>query len=145
MTRPVLMVADDDPGSRGTLDATLRRRYERDYLVIGESSPEAAIGRLRELQAAGHPVAVVMAAATLTAVPAWPTPDRSWLTLRKTRSRPSAGQAAVNLARYARQVTIVIRGDPLAARMSQYLIDEITATPNIDVRTASWPAGSRWW
>ena len=49
----------------------------------------------------------------------------------------SAGQAAVNLARYARQVTIVIRGDSLAARMSQYLIDEITATINIDVRTST--------
>jgi thioredoxin reductase (NADPH) len=49
----------------------------------------------------------------------------------------SAGQAAVNLARYAKQVTIVIRGNSLAARMSQYLIDEITATPNIDVRTST--------
>jgi thioredoxin reductase (NADPH) len=47
----------------------------------------------------------------------------------------SAGQAAVNMARYAQQVTIVVRGDSLAARMSQYLIDEISATPNIDVRT----------
>ena len=46
----------------------------------------------------------------------------------------SAGQAAVNLARYAGQVTIVVRGGSLAARMSQYLIDEISATPNIDVR-----------
>jgi thioredoxin reductase len=49
----------------------------------------------------------------------------------------SAGQAAVNLARYAQQVTIVVRGDSLAARMSQYMIDEITATANIDVRTTS--------
>jgi thioredoxin reductase (NADPH) len=49
----------------------------------------------------------------------------------------SAGQAAVNLARYAQQVTIVVRGDSLAARMSQYLIDEITATANIDVRTTT--------
>ena len=49
----------------------------------------------------------------------------------------SAGQAAVNLARYAQLVTIVIRGDSLAARMSQYLIDEIAATPNIDVRTTT--------
>ena len=49
----------------------------------------------------------------------------------------SAGQAAVNLARYAKQVTIVVRGDALATRMSQYLIDEITATPNIDVRTST--------
>ena len=49
----------------------------------------------------------------------------------------SAGQAAVNLARYARQITIVVRGGSLAARMSQYLIDEISATPNIDVRTTT--------
>src|SRR5260221_13804860 len=49
----------------------------------------------------------------------------------------SAGQTAVNLARYAQQVTIVVRGDSLAARMSQYLIDEITATANIDVRTST--------
>jgi thioredoxin reductase (NADPH) len=41
----------------------------------------------------------------------------------------SAGQAAVNLARYAQQVTIVVRGGSLAARMSQYLIDEIAPRP----------------
>ena len=34
MTSPVLFVVDDDAGSLGTLDGTLRRRYERDYLVI---------------------------------------------------------------------------------------------------------------
>jgi thioredoxin reductase (NADPH) len=49
----------------------------------------------------------------------------------------SAGQAGVNLARYAQQVTIVVRGGSLTARMSQYLIDKITATPNIDVRTTT--------
>jgi len=47
----------------------------------------------------------------------------------------SAGQAAVNLARHASQVTILARGDSLASGMSQYLIDEIAATANIDVRT----------
>jgi thioredoxin reductase (NADPH) len=55
----------------------------------------------------------------------------------------SAGQSAVNLARYAQQVTIVVRGDSLAARMSQYLIDEITATANIDVRTSTKIAAQR--
>ena len=54
----------------------------------------------------------------------------------------SAGQAAVNLARYAQQVTIVVRGDSLAARMSQNLIDEITATANIDIRTSTQIAGA---
>jgi hypothetical protein len=70
MTSPVLFVVDDDTGSLGTLDGTLRRRYGRDYLVIAESSPEAALGRLRELRAADSPVAVVMASSAMSAAPA---------------------------------------------------------------------------
>jgi thioredoxin reductase (NADPH) len=46
----------------------------------------------------------------------------------------SAGQAAMHLSKYARQVTILVRGPSLAATMSQYLIDQIAATPNIAVR-----------
>ena len=46
----------------------------------------------------------------------------------------SAGQAAVHLARYASRVTILVRGDTLAASMSDYLVKEISATVNIDVR-----------
>ena len=63
MTNPVLMVVDGDPGSLATLDDTLRRRYGHDYLIISEATPETALGRLRELRDADHPVAVVMAAA----------------------------------------------------------------------------------
>src|SRR5262249_46068049 len=55
----------------------------------------------------------------------------------------SAGQAAVNLARYAQQVTILVRADSLAARMSQYLIDEISAAANIDVRTSTQVAAAQ--
>jgi thioredoxin reductase (NADPH) len=46
----------------------------------------------------------------------------------------SAGQAAVHLARYAAKVTMLIRGRSLADSMSDYLIKEITGTPNIAVR-----------
>src|SRR5215467_13938159 len=46
----------------------------------------------------------------------------------------SAGQAALHLARWARQVTILVRGPSLAASMSDYLIRQIGAAPNIDVR-----------
>ena len=46
----------------------------------------------------------------------------------------SAGQAAVHLSRYASTVTVLVRGDSLAASMSNYLIREIDAAPNIDVR-----------
>jgi thioredoxin reductase (NADPH) len=45
----------------------------------------------------------------------------------------SAGQAAVNLAKYAQRVTMIVRGDGLAATMSDYLIRTITATANIHV------------
>jgi thioredoxin reductase (NADPH) len=47
----------------------------------------------------------------------------------------SAGQAAMYLSGFARQVTILVRGQGLAEGMSQYLIDQIKATPNIAVRT----------
>jgi thioredoxin reductase (NADPH) len=46
----------------------------------------------------------------------------------------SAGQAAVYLADHARQVTMLVRGESLEDSMSQYLIDEIEAIPNIAVR-----------
>jgi thioredoxin reductase (NADPH) len=46
----------------------------------------------------------------------------------------SGGQAAVHLAKYARQVTILCRGASLADSMSAYLRDQIGTTPNIDVR-----------
>jgi thioredoxin reductase (NADPH) len=47
----------------------------------------------------------------------------------------SAGQAAMNFARYAERVVILVRGDSLASTMSQYLIDQIKKTPNIQVWT----------
>jgi thioredoxin reductase (NADPH) len=43
----------------------------------------------------------------------------------------SAGQAAVFLSQYAARVHMLVRGPNLAASMSRYLIDRITATPNI--------------
>lgn len=45
----------------------------------------------------------------------------------------SAGQAAMYLSRYAQKVTMLIRGATLAATLSQYLIDRITSTSNIEV------------
>jgi len=46
----------------------------------------------------------------------------------------SAGQAAVHLARYAENVTVLVRGDSLEKSMSEYLILELGATPNVTVR-----------
>ena len=47
----------------------------------------------------------------------------------------SAGQGALFLSRYARTVTMLVRAADLRASMSQYLIDRIGTTPNINVMT----------
>jgi thioredoxin reductase (NADPH) len=45
----------------------------------------------------------------------------------------SAGQAAVYFARYAKQVTLIVRGDSLEKKMSQYLVHQISETKNVRV------------
>jgi thioredoxin reductase (NADPH) len=46
----------------------------------------------------------------------------------------SAGQAALNLSRYAKRVVLVVRSGTLQETMSKYLIERITAAANIEVR-----------
>jgi thioredoxin reductase (NADPH) len=46
----------------------------------------------------------------------------------------SAGQAAMYFSKFARQVTMVVRGNSLSDTMSQYLENQITATKNIVVK-----------
>ncbi len=49
----------------------------------------------------------------------------------------SAGQAAMYFSKYASHVTMLVRGESLTKSMSQYLIDQIAATPNITVQAHS--------
>ena len=49
----------------------------------------------------------------------------------------SAGQAAMYFSKYARQVTMLVRGESLTKSMSQYLIEQIAETPNITVQNHS--------
>ena len=49
----------------------------------------------------------------------------------------SAGQAAMMLSKYASRVTMLVRGRTIEAGMSSYLIDQIRATANIEVRLAA--------
>ena len=46
----------------------------------------------------------------------------------------SAGQAALNLAGYAKRVVLVVRAATLELTMSRYLMERILAAPNIEVR-----------
>jgi thioredoxin reductase (NADPH) len=45
----------------------------------------------------------------------------------------SAGQAAMYFSKYARRVVMLVRASSLAASMSQYLIDQLKQTPNIQI------------
>jgi thioredoxin reductase (NADPH) len=55
----------------------------------------------------------------------------------------SAGQAALNFAKYAKRVVLLVRGTDLEASMSQYLVGRIRAAPNIDVRLHTQVVGAR--
>jgi thioredoxin reductase (NADPH) len=46
----------------------------------------------------------------------------------------SAAQAVVHLARFARNVTLIVRGRSLARTMSDYLVQQVRSTPNVQVR-----------
>ncbi len=47
----------------------------------------------------------------------------------------SAGQGAMFLSRFAREVVVLVRGESLARTMSRYLVDQIEATDHIKVMT----------
>jgi thioredoxin reductase (NADPH) len=49
----------------------------------------------------------------------------------------SAGQAAVHFSGYASRVTMLVRGPSLEASMSHYLVEQLAALSNVEVRTRS--------
>ncbi len=55
----------------------------------------------------------------------------------------SAGQAAVHLAKFAARVTVLVRGDALTGSMSDYLVRQVDAAPNINVRCHMEVAGGK--
>jgi thioredoxin reductase (NADPH) len=61
LTRPVIMVVDDEPGSLASLLDALARRYGGDYRVVSHLSPQAALEELDRIRADGEQVALVIA------------------------------------------------------------------------------------
>jgi thioredoxin reductase (NADPH) len=61
LTRPVIMVVDDEPGSLAALLDALARRYGGDYRVVSHLSPQAALEDLDRLKANGEQVALIVA------------------------------------------------------------------------------------
>ncbi len=54
----------------------------------------------------------------------------------------SAGQAAVFFSRYADSVTMLVRGATVESSMSNYLVEQIGALPNVTVRTGTQAVGA---
>jgi thioredoxin reductase (NADPH) len=54
----------------------------------------------------------------------------------------SAGQAAVYFSGYASRVTMLVRGPSLVKSMSHYLIEQLAALPNVEIRTGTQATGA---
>jgi thioredoxin reductase (NADPH) len=61
MPGPVLLAVDDDLEALREVESALRERYSRDYTVLCEESPEAALGTLERLAEEDAEVALVLA------------------------------------------------------------------------------------
>jgi thioredoxin reductase (NADPH) len=59
--QPVILVVDDDMVGLTITEQELRKRYGRDYRVLGRQSAAAALDELRRLRDAGQPVALILA------------------------------------------------------------------------------------
>jgi thioredoxin reductase (NADPH) len=131
MTAPVLMVVDDNPESLRTVDGTLRR-YEHDYLIISEASPETALGRLRDLRAAERPVAVAFAASTMASASA---PEflaqvhRVHPSAKRALIVPRGGQVAPSLRVPIPLVLDRRAADPVLRAMAHGMIDAYLPAP----------------
>ena len=59
--QPVILVVDDDMVGLTITEQELRKRYGRDYRVLGRQSAAAALDELRRFKDAGQPVALILA------------------------------------------------------------------------------------
>jgi len=66
MSKPAVLIVDDDRGSLDALETALHRRYGQDYLIVSETSAAAALRVLEDLRSADRPVALVMAAVSMS-------------------------------------------------------------------------------
>ena len=68
MPAPVLLAVDDDREALAAVSKELRDRYSRDYTVVCEASPEAALSTLERFAEEGTEVALALAGQWLTGV-----------------------------------------------------------------------------
>jgi len=68
MPGPVLLAVDDDRDALAVVAGELRHRYSRDYEIVCEASPDAALKKLEALAEEGAAVALVLAAQWLSGI-----------------------------------------------------------------------------
>jgi thioredoxin reductase (NADPH) len=61
LTRPVIMVVDDEPGALAALLDALARRFGGDYRVVSHLSPQAALEEFDRIRAEGEQLALIIA------------------------------------------------------------------------------------
>ncbi len=59
--KPIILAVDDDPSAVGHLSVELQRRYDRDYRIVFETSPVAALAQLERMAERDERVALVLA------------------------------------------------------------------------------------
>ena len=111
-------------------DARRRRPGRRQGRAADLGRRVAARRRWRRSTASS---ATASTTAPRAATPGWRTARTSYII----GAGNSAGQAALFFSRFARSVTLVVRGESLAASMSQYLIDQIGSNRHVTVETRS--------
>ena len=77
------------------------------------------------------------ATASTTALPAATRASRTARTSSSSAPATPPGQAAIFFSRRSKSVTLIVRGESLGASMSQYLIEQLAANPNVTVETRS--------
>jgi thioredoxin reductase (NADPH) len=123
MQRATALGRDDD-GLSVSLSVSGRVRARSVVLATGASYRRLGVPALEALNGAG-----VFYGGTASEAPAMGGRDVYVL-----GGANSAGQTALHLARYARRVTLVVRAPSLAAGMSRYLVEQVEATRNLEVR-----------
>jgi thioredoxin reductase (NADPH) len=105
------------------LDGKERLRARTVVLATGASYRRLSVARLDEFEGAGVYYAATQVEAQMCA----------GQPVVVVGGANSAGQAAVFLAQHVSRVQLLVRGDDLAAGMSRYLVDQIEATPGIEL------------
>src|SRR5262249_18183066 len=69
LAQPIFFVVDEDPSAVEMLVGDLERRFQADFRVIVETSPEAALERLAALVDSGEQAALIICCQSMAAMP----------------------------------------------------------------------------